>query len=98
LSLSNYIGLHAQWFDDLGQFGIIGITPYFIFLYSSFKDLYRHSINYDKKHVFFSLLIGYISFGFLNPIHSTSIYIIIFLLFPISNFILSKKTIFHQFI
>lgn len=78
----NTLGLHNEWIDLVGKYGIVvgGLTIYFIIssLIQLYKDMKFSNCSHEIK-----VSIGIIILlGFFNPIATTSIFLIEFVLVP----------------
>lgn len=62
------LGLHTEWFDNLGYYGIIGTFVVFLIYYSIYKYISNHCEN-DKTYAKLAFLSIFL-LGFMNPILS----------------------------
>lgn len=86
INYSNYneytIGGHAQWFDDLARFGIIGFSLWIHFFYKAYKNVIKTTNNLLCRNSINVAWIVFVIMGFLNPNIMSSVTMILFVLIP----------------
>lgn len=83
LTLSKYVGWHSEWFDIIAEFGLVmgGMLLYFIC--KSFKDVYTYLRIKNHKIVFAVSASVLIFMGFLDPILTTNMFLVLFVFLPL---------------
>lgn len=76
------LGLHSEWIDNLGRYGIAIGLPYFLFIVLCFKDLIKKYKNTKYKDLIIILVCLLILLGFCNPIKTSSAFLFLFLVIP----------------
>lgn len=88
---SNTIGGHAQWFDDLARFGIIGFFVWVFFLTQVFIAMKRSAKEDNDKNV---IVVGWIIFviiGFFNPNTMSTVTMMLMCVVPFSRYLFTVK-------
>lgn len=66
----NEIGEHSTWIDSLAEFGLIGFSPFILFIFFAWRRV-RAELKHDSKDTWnYARLIGFYSYlimGLLNP-------------------------------
>lgn len=90
-SISNYASLHTEWIDILAQYGIVFGGLLLLFIGFSFRDLLKLFSNTEMELLIRILIMTVIILGFLNPIFTSSIYLILMVYVPCYLLNYSKK-------
>ncbi|MDS0526535.1 hypothetical protein NNC19_12660 [Clostridium sp. SHJSY1] len=76
------LGLHSEWVDNLGRYGIVMGLPYFSFIFLCFRDLIKKYKNTKYKDLIVILVCLIILLGFCNPIKTSSAFLFLFVVVP----------------
>lgn len=80
--LVQYLGMHTEWLDFCGMYGVVLFAFYVLFMICAFSDL----LSFGRKLGYYPLCIvmAVICFaaGLFDPIRSTSMYSIVFAVIP----------------
>lgn len=82
LKVSFYTGLHTEWLDNLSQYGLILSLFYFGFIIRSFQELVQLFKLTPFNKIVKLLILMLVIVGFLNPIITTSIFVIMMIYLP----------------
>lgn len=79
--ISRGVGGHSQWLDDLARYGILGVLPFWLFLFSVYKQsmMFYNTFNLKVNRIFWLYIL---MLGFINPIFGNQLNITMFILIP----------------
>lgn len=80
---NNIIGMHSQIVDDLARYGLIGYTPFLLYIVLVMKKIYSGICTIKIRKSFINSSILYLLLNFLNPTYSYNISFSYFLILPI---------------
>ncbi|MDP9739957.1 UNVERIFIED_ORG: hypothetical protein QFZ59_001787 [Bacillus sp. B2I3] len=89
--LSTGIGMHSHLLDDLARFGIMGFT-FEIMVYIVFIIYVINNLDKKLRKHYMVSWIGFVFYAFFNPIVYPPTGIMLFFIFPLYVFYLSKKS------
>lgn len=82
IAVSSFIGLHTEWIDLLAQYGLFLGLPLLLFIGLSFKDLLNIFKGTQMETIIKTVVFMIIVLGFLNPILTTSVFVIAMVYIP----------------
>lgn len=77
------IGIHAQFIDDLGRFGIVGSFPFFTFMFLVLRKTFIKIKDRKIKNAYLYSAFIFFLLGFMNPTQSYGISFSVFFMLPI---------------
>lgn len=96
-SVEKLTGLHTEWLDILAQYGLFLGVPFLLFIAITLYELIQLFRNTSMEQIVKLIVFMIVFVGFLNPIQSTSIFIIALLFIPsLLIVVLSKETELNQ--
>lgn len=76
------IGCHQEWFDMLGVFGIVGAAAFAMILFNMLRTVYTGLETRGEKDLYLTVIIMFVTLGFLNPCLSEPIVLMLFVIAP----------------
>lgn len=77
------IGIHAQFIDDLGRFGIVGAIPIFTFMFLILKKVFMRIQDRKIKNAYLYSAFIFFLLGFMNPTQAYGISFSVFFMLPV---------------
>lgn len=87
------LGLHTEWFDNLGYYGIIGFSVIIYIMINIYINIYLSFNDLVSKQLVKVSFLTFIVLGFSNPCMTGGIFCIVFLLPLVLDFSQSKNAI-----
>ncbi len=76
------VGGHAQWFDDLARYGLLGFSLWIVFYIKVFRDMVKYSKFKVEREAIKKSAIIFIILGFLNPNTMSTVTMLVFSIIP----------------